>query len=118
MRRRHGKKGPEVMDKEIMVTFKEILLHVQIRNRGSGLRTRLKSRLYRRCFVVFKNTDSEEGKPRAKPGEEVIQMTHQLVDLRGGPRQLRLLTFSLPLEYLFSHQSRSRSHLQATASKV
>lgn len=64
----HGKKGPEVMDKEIMVTFKEILLHVQIRNRGSGLRTRLKSRLYRRCFVVFKNTDSEEGKPRAKPG--------------------------------------------------
>lgn len=64
----HGKNGPEVMDKEIMVTFKEILLHVQIRNRGSGLRTRLKSRLYRRCRVVFKNTDSEEGEPRAKPG--------------------------------------------------
>lgn len=63
----HGKKGPEVMDKEIMVTFKEILLHVQIQNRGSSLRTRLKSRLYRRCFVVLKNTDSEEGKPRAKP---------------------------------------------------
>ena len=62
----HGEKGPEVMEKEILVTFKEILLHVQIRNRGSGLR--LKSCLYRWCRVVFKNTDSEEGKPRSKPG--------------------------------------------------
>ena len=99
----HGEKGPEVMEKEILVTFKEILLHVQIRNGDSGLRTRLKSCLYRRCCVVFKNSDSEEGKPRSKPGGR----DHPDDTTAGRPEGWTQAIGSsspspLPLEYLFS----------------